>query len=148
MPYFVPETFFRPPEQMRESSAIPAPLYNAMRTLLRQTGNTYVFVPIRTMQYLAVVERTEVCFVDALGGYAYQNGEGGRLIQLAWHLRGTRDSLSAPVPCEIVYYFRDLKAVHRRLISDLGAALADRQRRCQDPTLAGQSVRILAFRGR
>lgn len=148
MPYFVPETFFRPPEQAREQSAIPAPLYNAMRTLLRHAGNPYVFVPIRTMQYLAVVERTEVCFVDALGGYAYQDGKGGRLIQLAWHLQGTRDSLCAPVHCEIVYYSKDLKAVHRGLISDLGAALADRQRQRQDPAVADQAVRILAFRGR
>lgn len=147
MPYCIPETFFRPPEYSREQSAIPATLYNTMRTLLRQRGAHYVFVPIRTMQYLAVVERTEVIFVDALGGYAYQDGEGGRLIQLAWRLQGVRDSLCTPVDCEIVYYFKDLKAVHRRLASEFSAALADTQRRYQDRA-AKQPVRILAFKRR
>jgi hypothetical protein len=44
---------------------------------------------------------------------------------LAWDvvLRSTRDSLTAPVPIEIVYYNSDGHEIHRRLMSELPKAL-------------------------
>ncbi len=63
-----------------------------------------VFVPLRAPPYQTVVEPDEVIFVDSHGGYAHQDGEGGRLIRIAWTLTppARRDSLSEPVPCEVV----------------------------------------------
>ncbi|NCA71746.1 MAG: hypothetical protein EOM91_17040 [Sphingobacteriia bacterium] len=99
------ETFFRPdPPVERTQTTIPAALYNGLRLLLKYTRREAVFLPIRSMQYQAVVDRTEVIFIDSHGGYAHQDGEGGRLIRIAWRPRAARSSLTEPVQCEIVYY--------------------------------------------
>jgi hypothetical protein len=123
--YSVRETFFRPPEHSRQSSALPADLYNALQLLLKGQTGSCVFVPIRAMQYQAVVEREEVIFVDSQGGYAHQDGEGGRLIRIAWVLipPAGRDSLTEPVACEIVYYAPGLKETQWRLIGELRGML-------------------------
>ncbi len=57
------------------------------------------------MQFQAVIDPEEIIFVDSLG-YAVENGHGGRLIVLAWQFtsHGPRDSLTEPVPIEVVYY--------------------------------------------
>jgi hypothetical protein len=123
--YSVRETFFRPPEHSRQSSALPADLYNALQLLLKGQTGSCVFVPIRAMQYQAVVEREEVIFVDSQGGYAHQDGEGGRLIHIAWVLTppAGRDSLTEPVACEIIYYAPGLKETQWRLIGELRGML-------------------------
>jgi hypothetical protein len=146
--YTVRETFFRPDEHSRERSALPADIVNAMRTLLSRSGGSCVFVPIRAMQYQAVVERDEIVFVDAHGGYAHQDGEGGRLIRIAWlpaHA-GERDSLSAPVPCDMVYYFPDLKDVQRRLLAEMRPALQQFVRRETERAGGAVERRVLPFR--
>jgi hypothetical protein len=98
--YNVGETLFRPSEHRRQTSTLPVDLYNDLQRLLKDRRGTSVFVPLRAMQYQAVVERTEVIFVDAQGGYAHQTREGGRLIRIAWDLIPTagRTSLSDPAP--------------------------------------------------
>ncbi|WP_295401560.1 hypothetical protein [uncultured Thiocystis sp.] len=145
--YFVRETFFRPDTAFaRETSALPASLHNRLRLLLSRAGGGSLFVPIRSMQYLAVVEQEETIFVDALGGYAHQDGEGGRLIRLAWRPALGRESLTAPVPCEMIYYFSGSKEVQKRLMTDIGPAL---QRMLDQPSDAGSAARegrILPFR--
>ncbi|WP_201099040.1 hypothetical protein [Thiocystis minor] len=101
---------------------------------------------VGSMQYLAVVEYEETIFVDALGGYAHQDGEGGRLIRLAWRPALGRESLAAPVPCEMIYYFSGSKEVQKRLMTDIGPAL---QRMLDQPSDAGSAARegrILPFR--
>lgn len=119
--YFVRETFFRPPEHDREQSALPSALYNDLQLLLMRNDGGSLFLPIRAMQYQAVADREEVIFVDSQGGYAHQDGEGGRLIRVAWRpiAAGQRESLSSPVSCEIVYYFPGGKETQRRLMSEL-----------------------------
>ncbi|ADC63613.1 hypothetical protein [Allochromatium vinosum] len=149
--YFVREVFFRPDtEYARELTTIPAPIHNALRRLLKQARGSSVFVPIRAMQYLAVIDAEEVIFVDAQGGYAYHDGEGGRLIRLAWRPFVGRASLCDPVSCEMVYYFNNLKAVQRRLLSEIGPALDQSTRKQsggQPPSQDG-AVRILPFKPR
>ena len=141
------ETFFRPGTSVaREPSALPADVFNGLQLLLSRGGGESVFLPIRSMQYLAVIAREEVLFVDAQGGYAHQDGVGGRIIRIAWRPAPGRESLSAPVPCEIVYYFKDLTEVQRRLISDIRPSLKlvlDRQRERAMQPVEG---RVLPFR--
>jgi hypothetical protein len=98
------------------------------------------------MQYQAVVDREEVVFVDSHGGYAYQDGEGGRLIRIAWRPAVGRDSLSAPVPCEIVYYFRDLRETQTRLLGEIQPIITQmlERRRIADGPIA--APRILPLR--
>jgi hypothetical protein len=76
------------------------------------------------MQLLAVITRDEVVFVDSLN-YAVRDGRGGRLIMLAWDLSkgGQRDSLTAPIPVEIIYFHENIRDLHSRLMSEFPPAL-------------------------
>lgn len=146
--YYVHETFFRPAEHGREASYLPADLVNGLSRLLARAEREHLFVPIRAMQYQAIVEREEVVFVDGQGGYAYQDGVGGRVIQLAWRPQRTaeRTSLDRPVPCEILYYFADLRPIHQRLVGTLRHIVAESLRRDQPPPSG--AGRIVPFRPR
>ncbi len=122
---FSTETFFRPAELERERLSIPAALFNRCRLLVARCESEHVFVPIRSMQYLAVIDRQEIIFVDNHGGYAVSNGEGGRLIVVAWVFQQDtgRDSLNEPVTIELVFYSADTREIHRRLMSEFPKAL-------------------------
>ncbi|MBK1702853.1 hypothetical protein [Thiococcus pfennigii] len=139
------ETFFRPDEHDRAATELPAPLINGLRRLLARAERPYLFLPIRAIQYLAVVEPDEVFFVDGQGGYAHRDGIGGRLIRIAWRPQpaGARRSLSAPVPSEILYYAPDLEPVQRRLVGEVGALVARHLAQGRPPPSDG---RILPFR--
>lgn len=82
------------------------------------------FVPVRSMQLLAVITRDEVVFVDNLK-YAVREERGGRLIMLAWDLSkaGQRDSLDGPVPVDIVTFHPGAADLHARLMSEFTPAL-------------------------
>ena len=118
------ETFFRPREVAREQINLPAPLFNRCLLLRNHSATGNVFVPVRSMQYQAIIDADEIIFVDNQG-YAVQNGKGGRLIILSWLVPAhrSRDSLSEPVPIEVVYYIREDHDTHRRLIGELPKAL-------------------------
>jgi hypothetical protein len=146
--YFVRETFFRPREHARESSALPAIVFNNLRLALNKSGGESLFIPIRSMQFQAIVERDEIIFVDNHGGYAHQDGEGGRLICLAWQPAPAREreSLDDPVLCEIVYYFPKLKDVHRRLISEFPPVLEKILQRRREQDVRATTPRVLPLR--
>jgi hypothetical protein len=146
--YRVRETFFRPDEPVvRFPSALPAGLFNGLTRLLGHGDGGPLFLPLRGLQYLAVIEREEVLFVDANGGYGYHNGVGGRLIRIAWRpLPGTRVSLTAPVPCEIVFYFGGLDETQRRLVGEMGAALRTALDRRRAPAPRDGAPRVVALR--
>ncbi|NCC30068.1 MAG: hypothetical protein EOM22_18455, partial [Gammaproteobacteria bacterium] len=120
-----------------EQTRIPAALYNGLQLLLRRSAGSAVFIPIRSMQYQAVVDREEVIFVDSHGGYAYQDGEGGRLIRIAWRPAVGRQSISNPVGCEIVYYFTNLRETQTRLLGEIRPVIQqmlERERSTGGPT--------------
>ncbi len=142
------ETFFRPAELARESLTIPAPLYNRCRLLHARSELPHLFVPIRSMQFLAIVDRREIIFIDHQGGYAVQDGVGGRLIVLAWQFASAepRASINEPVPITLVHYREDVRALHRRIMSEFPLALE----RLGEKMEGGEGVtgegRILPFR--
>lgn len=144
--YNVTEVFFRPPEVTRQSSALPADLYRAVQRLLGRSRTGCVFVPIRSMQYIGVIDGAEVVFVDSQA-YAHQGEQGGRLIVIAWQPRPVpaRASLAEPVPCEVVLYEPGFADVQRRLVGEFGRALQDLERRTRDAELPAQGARILPF---
>jgi hypothetical protein len=137
------ETFFRPEEVAREQVNLPAPLFNRCVLLLNRGTNGNVFIPVRTMQYQAVIDDEEIIFVDNQG-YAVQDGRGGRLIILSWQMpmHKSRDSLNEPVPIEVVYYIREDHSIHRRLIGEFPKALDLYNGRRND---AEKSAAILPF---
>ncbi|RKT43633.1 hypothetical protein [Thiocapsa rosea] len=145
--YLIRETFFRPDEAVaHEQTRIPAALYNGLQLLLRGNAGRAVFIPIRSMQYQAIIDREEVVFIDSHGGYAYQDGEGGRLIRIAWRPAVGRQSISDPVGCEIVYYFKDMRETQTRLLGEIQPVIKqilERERGTGGPTPA---PRVLPLR--
>jgi len=116
---------------------LPAPLYNLSRTLLARAPCGSVFVPIRSLQYLAVIDPEEIIFVDS---------QYRRWVEIAWQSfqPGRRRGLDDPVAYTAVYYQSDGAEVMKRLQSAFPIALRD---------LAGKSAPhatadILAFPGR
>ena len=118
------ETFFRPDQLACERLTIPAALYNACRLTLSRCSNVHAFVPVRSMQIMAVIDREEVIFVDSQD-YAVQDGEGGKLICLAWAFRheAGRDDLTEPAPIELKYYREDARQLHNRLVGEFAQVL-------------------------
>ena len=112
----VEETFYRPPEVQRETRTLPADTYNRARLLLGRCGSGCLFVPIRSMQYLAVLDAEEFIFVDR---------EGGRMIGIAWQRfkPQSRHSLDEPVAYEAVYYTAKGEETMRRLQGEFHRAL-------------------------
>jgi hypothetical protein len=125
------ETFFRPPIYHQTAWTMPAELYNQTRWLLKRTQTQCVFIPIRTMQYLAIIDQEEIIFVDAISGYRQHNHQGGRIIQLAWqHFRPqARQAISDPVHCEIVHYLPEAQQTMQWLVGEFSKALAQSTQR-------------------
>jgi len=142
------ETFFRPLERERRTVTLPSPMLNTARLLLARGRGDCLFVPIRSMQYLAVVDREETVFVDSQA-YAVHDGIGGRLILIAWRPLpvGQLTSLSEPVLCDLVFYQAGLDDTQRRLVGEYGRALQVLSERRGGGVPSLQGARILPFPG-
>ncbi len=113
----VSETFYRPDTPLdREDHTLPAPLYHLLRRLLQHSGESCVFIPIRTLQYLAVMDVAEVIFVDS---------HNRPYIELAWQRfrPQTRSGLDEPVAYEVVYYLDKGRQTMHRLSQEFHLAL-------------------------
>lgn len=132
----VTETFFLPEAVDRQTWTLPADIYNLSRTLLGRSEFNCAFVPIRSMQYLAVITCEEIVFVDSQA-YAYRDNEGGRLIMLAWKFDtiAQRDALDQPQPCEVVHYTPDGREIQMRLVGAYRVALQLMDQRYRDRAL-------------
>jgi hypothetical protein len=141
------ETFFLPDELSRETTRIPAALYNRCRLLLARYHYQHIFVPIRPMQYLAVIDEQEIIFVDSQA-YAVRDSEGGRLIMLAWRFKpGSRPaSLTEPVPIDVVYYHAAAKEAQRRLQGEFIQALDILEVRAKQVGMETKATKVLPFR--
>ncbi|MEI6413701.1 MAG: hypothetical protein WCP34_05480 [Pseudomonadota bacterium] len=144
MAYTVRETFFRPPEVVRQTFTLPAPIHYTSQRLLARNRSRPVFVPIRAMQYLAVIDTQETLFVDS-EDYRVQDGTGGRLILLSWQPQpqGSRDDLQAPVPYRRIWYQDGLFDLERRLIGEFSQALKVLEHRGISAQQPPQGARIL-----
>ena len=141
------ETFFRPEALAVERLTIPAALYNACRLMLSRCSNVHAFVPVRSMQIMAVIGPDEVIFVDSQD-YAVQDGQGGRLICLAWVFRpeGGRSDLSEPAPIEMLYFRKDARDLHSRLVGELAQVLEQMEERLRKGDCAPRSRKVVPFR--
>jgi hypothetical protein len=112
----VEEVFYRRNELAREARTLPAATYNLAHTLLSRARNGCLFVPIRAMQILAVLDSEEIIFVDR---------EGGRFIEIAWQKfrPQERAALSDPVAYEAVYYSPRAAGLMARLHGEFVKAL-------------------------
>jgi hypothetical protein len=109
------ERFYREQEITRLPDFIPAAIYNLAHTLLARAG-TCLFVPIRSMQYMAVLDKEEFIFVDS---------QNKAWVELAWqHFRPQdRSSLDERVPFEQVHYLPHATETMKRLPAEFHQAL-------------------------
>ena len=97
------EIFFRPPEHTRTEKSISSRMYRQIRSLLQPLGDDFRIVPMRDMQFLAIVSKKEVLFVDSNGPYSRQRENSGRCICVAWEFH-PGDLDSTPVPYDLVEF--------------------------------------------
>jgi len=111
-------TCYRNPESAREPRFLPAATYNLAHALLSRSPSGCLFVPIRSMQYLAILDAEEFVFLD---------GERKCWIDIAWKdfRSQVRTSLDEPVPYQAVYYQPDAAQLMARLQAELPRALND-----------------------
>jgi hypothetical protein len=140
------EIFFRPDELACERLTIPALLYNQCRLMLSRCQYEHVFVPVRTMQVQAVIDDEEVIFVDNQA-YAVRDGEGGKLIRLAWKFRRDqeRGNLTDPAPIDLIYYDDKARELHTRLIGEFKKALDLMEERTKEHGCEPKVKRVLPF---
>ncbi|MCM8855650.1 MAG: hypothetical protein LC541_06660 [Candidatus Thiodiazotropha sp.] len=140
------ETFYRPEELACERLTIPAVLYNQCRLMLSRCQYDQIFIPVRSMQIQAVIDEEEVIFVDNQA-YAIRDGEGGKLIRLAWKFRRDqeRDSLTEPAPIDLIYYDDNARELHTRLIGDFKKALDIMEARYKENGCEARIKRVLPF---
>ena len=143
----VTETFFLPEAVGQQAWTLPADIYNLSRTLLGRSEFNCTFVPIRSMQYLAIITRDEIVFVDSLA-YAYREDEGGRLIVLAWKFDNTtrRDAIDQPQPCQVIHYHPEGRQIQLRLVGAYREALELMDRRYRDKTVPSGGARIVPLK--
>jgi hypothetical protein len=141
------EIFFLPDEINRQTISLPAPFYNRCRLLLSRCQYEHIFVPIRSMQYLAVIDRKEIIFIDSQA-YAVRDGEGGRMILLAWQFRADLrpDALNEPVPIDLVFYHPSAAEVQKRLMGDFSKSLDILDARYRDAGCEARVKKVLPFR--
>ncbi len=109
-------TCYRDPEISRETRYLPAVTYNLAITLLARCPTKHLFIPIRSMQYMAILDNEECVFID---------GERKCWIDIAWQnfKPHVRDALDQPVAYEVVYYREHMAEVMTRLNSEFPVAL-------------------------
>jgi hypothetical protein len=124
-------SFERGAEIGREVRQLPAEYYRKILLLFSRRGDSSLFVPIRSMQYLAIVDKEEIVFVD---------GQGPRFIELAWRdfHPGERQDLRAPVTYTCVYYEQKGNVAMARLQVEFFKALEMLEER--QPRQEGGSV--------
>lgn len=147
MSTIVTETFFLPAEAGRQDWFVPSEIYNLYKSLLNRSVTGNVFVPIRSMQFLAVMDKDEIVFVDSQS-YAVSENEGGRLILVAWQFHDTRDreALNDPLPCEVVFYQQRNSATQLRLVSELRKAMELMDQRYRDEQFPVKGAKILQIK--
>jgi len=130
------ETFYREDPLEVRPAQLPAAHYNLAHRLLVGSGGQCLFVPIRSIQYLAVIDAEEIIFVDR---------EAKHLVELAWrHFRPqARSGLSEPVSYEIHLYLVKAQQILPRLQDEFLKALNELDRRTA--TGKGDDASILTF---
>ena len=109
-------TLYREDPILRETRHLPGSVYNLARLLLARSAKPCVFVSIRSMQYLAVIDPEEIVFVDR---------EFPSLVQIAWQSfhRRERNALDERVEFDAAFYTLDSLQVTARLMTDFPKAM-------------------------
>lgn len=127
-------TIFRDTPLAREPRHLPAEEYNLARVLQARSPRGVAFVPIRSMQMLAILDAEEFVFVDA------QYKQQAVLAWREFRPQG-RESLDEAVPFEAVFYRADAAELQRRLQPEFLKAM----RALAGKSHTGGVARMLSF---
>jgi len=142
------QSFFTPKTWFCQKTQITAQTYNLAQGLLKRSAGSHLFVPIRSLQYLALIEKSVFWFVDSFS-YAVSHNEGGRLIRISWHPSmhdSAVSSLTAPLDCRVIFYGEDMQAIHNRLNHEFYQAMKLIDQRHRKTISSQGTVKILAFK--
>lgn len=133
------ESFYREEPLEIRPARLSAELYNLAHRLLIKSGGACLFVPIRSIQYLAVIDAEEIIFVDR---------EAKHLVELAWrHFQPqARAGLGEPVSYEIHLYLDKARQILPRLQGEFFKALEQVEQRSGGGR--GVDASVLPFPGR
>ena len=109
-------TVYRDRPIATEAGTLSAAVYNLAHSLIARSPSGAVFVPIRSMQMLAILDDEEFVFLDS----QYRSW-----VEIAWRQfrPQARAALDAPVPYESVIYHPDGQGRLGRLLVELPKAL-------------------------
>ncbi len=127
--------FVRGEEIGRDQSRLPVAHYRKLLSLYSREKGPALFIPVRSMQYLGIFDRTEIVFVD---------GQCPRVIELAWRdfHQDEKGGLSAPVQYTCIYYTPAGKEIFGRLQGEFTKAVDWLAARQPDTPGQGTVVRI------
>jgi len=142
------QSFFTPDEFLCEQSRLLSQTYNLAHVLLNRSESDHIFVPIRSMQYLAIIEKNTFWFVDSLA-YAVRGDEGGRIIRVSWHpvsSANERESLTQNMDCRVIFYGQDMHDIQTRLNGEFYQAMQIVDQRHRETIITESNVSILPLR--
>lgn len=142
------QSFFTPDEFLLLQTRLLSNTYNLAHTLLKRSQSDHLFIPIRSLQYLAIIEMNSFWFVDSLA-YATRGDEGGRLIRISWHplLKvSQRESLTEHLDCRVIFYGSDMQAIQNRLNHELYQAMLQVDQRQKGAMPKNFNISILPLR--
>lgn len=142
------QSFFTPDEFSRKTSLILSASYNLAHVLLNRSQTSHLFIPIRPLQYLAIIEKDAFWFVDSLA-YAVRGDEGGRLIRVSWHplvAPSEREGLTQNMDCEVVFYGGNMSEIQMRLSSEFYKSMQQIDQRHRDALPPTPKVNILPLK--
>lgn len=132
---YVEQTFYLRPESGREARHLPAEVYNLAHRLLRRTPESCLFVPIRSMQFLAALSGDEFIFVDS---------EARRFVEIVWSgfKPALRSSLDEPVAYQAIYYSPQASSLMQRLQGEFARALQGLENKQKAPDSIGRVITL------
>ena len=142
------QSFFTPDEFSCQETRLLSQTYNLAHVLLNRSQSSHLFIPIRSLQYLAIIEKDAFWFVDSLA-YAVRGDEGGRLIRVSWHpliSAHEREGLTQNMDCRVIFYGEDMTEIQKRLNSEFYQSMLQIDQRHRDTLNTDCNVSILPLR--
>jgi hypothetical protein len=142
------QSFFTPDEFSCQQTRLLSLTYNLAHVLLHRSESDHLFIPIRSLQYLAIIESNAFWFVDSLA-YAVRGDEGGRLIRVSWHpliSANEREGLTQNMDCRVVFYGKDMSEIQKRLNGEFYQSMLLIDQRHRDAIDTHYNVSILPLR--
>lgn len=142
------QSFFTPDEFCCAETTLSSQIYNLAHVLLNRSKSNHLFIPIRSIQYLAIIEKEAFWFVDSLA-YAVRGDEGGRLVKISWHPVLTaheREDLTQNMNCRAVFYGEDMSDIQKRLNGEFYQSMLQVDQRHRDSLNSDHSINILPLK--